>query len=92
MVGIASSHCDKSVTVSTERDNGGSTNMSSKYFVAVETRYTILVSTVTVRVTLIPPSANELQQPVARLHSDNGLTKESSVGRISEATAAAERY
>ena len=66
--------------------------MSSKYFVAVETRYTILVSTVTVRVTLIPPSANELQQPVARLRSDNGLPTGSSVRRISEAAAAAERH
>ena len=66
--------------------------MSSKYFVAVETKYTILVSTVTVRVTLIPPSANELQQPVASLRSDNRLPAGSSVRRISEAAAAAERH
>jgi hypothetical protein len=47
-----------------------------KYFVAMETKYTILVSTVTALVTLYPPLANQLQQPVTQLRSDNALTEE----------------
>jgi hypothetical protein len=64
---------------------------SSKYFLAPETKYTTIVSTVIPLVALPSPVADQLQQPGTQLHSDNGLTMASEVGRISEATAAAER-
>jgi hypothetical protein len=43
--------------------------------VAVETTYTILVSTVTALITLLAPLAEQLQQRVTHLRSDNGLTQ-----------------
>jgi hypothetical protein len=43
--------------------------------VAAETKYTILVSTVMTLLSLVPPLAGQLQQPVTQLRSDNGLTK-----------------
>jgi hypothetical protein len=80
------------VAVSMEAMTEGiSPNMSSKYFVAVETQYTILVSKVTALVTLYPPLANQLQQPMTQLRSDKDLKQAIERGRIPEATAAAKR-
>jgi hypothetical protein len=64
----------------------------AKDFVVVETKYTILVSTVTAVITLYPPLTEQLQQPVTHLRSDDGLTKGSKIGQISQATPAAERH
>jgi hypothetical protein len=63
----------------------------AKYFVAVETKYTILVSAVTALVALYSSLANQVQQPVTHLRSDNGLTQAIECGRIFEAKTAAER-
>ena len=60
--------------------------------VAVETKYTILVSTVTTVIVLYPPLTDQLQQQVTHLRADNDPTKGWSVGRIPEAEATAERH
>jgi hypothetical protein len=59
---------------------------------AVETRYTILVSTVTARVTLIPSPASDLQQAVTHLRSGSDLTNRWKMDRIPEGAAAAEQH
>ena len=83
----------KSIGCFNGNDNGDDQPICCKsILLAVETRYTILVSTVIARVTLITSPANELQQPVMHLRSDNDLINRWSVDRISEATAAAERH
>jgi hypothetical protein len=82
----------KSMAVSTEAITVViSPNMSSKYFVAVETLYTILVSKVAAFVTLYPPMVNQLQQPMTHLRSDKDLKQAIERRWISEATAAAKR-
>ena len=60
-----------------------------KYFVAVETKYTISVSTVTVLVILYFPLASWLQEPVTHLRSDKDLRQAIERDRIPEAAAAA---
>jgi len=47
----------------------------SEYFHCAETKYTILVSTVTTLLALVSPLADQLQQPVTQLRPDNGVTK-----------------
>ncbi len=59
--------------------------------VAAETKYTILVSTVTTLVTLYPLLADQLQKPVRHLRSDRDLKKAIERGRIPEDTDAAKR-
>jgi hypothetical protein len=60
-------------------------------FVAAETKYTILVSTVAAIVALYSSWAHQLQQPVTHLRSHDDLAQAIERGRISEAEAAAER-
>jgi hypothetical protein len=60
--------------------------------VAVETKYTILVSTVTALVTVYSLLPNRLQQPESYLRCDNDLTRAIERGRLPEANAAAERH
>jgi hypothetical protein len=66
--------------------------MSSKYFLAAETKYTILVSTVTASVASYSPIGHQLQHLVKQMRGDDDLTKKLSVGRISKDTTAAEGH
>jgi hypothetical protein len=64
-----------------------------RYFLLLsETKYTILVSTVTTPVTLSPSQPGRAQQPVRDLSCDSALTNGSSLGGISETIVAAERH
>ena len=62
-----------------------------KYFLAAETQYTILVSTVIELVALYPPMANSYNSPVTDLRSDEDLKPAIESGRIPEAAAAKRR-
>jgi hypothetical protein len=58
----------------------------------METKYTMLVSTVTTPVTVYTSLLDQLQQPVAHLHCDNDATGTIERVRLPEANAAAEQH
>jgi hypothetical protein len=58
----------------------------------METKYTMLVSTVTAPVAVYTSLLDQLQRPVAHLRCDNDLTRAIERGCLPEANAAAERH
>ena len=58
----------------------------------METKYTMLVSTVTAPVAVYTSLLDQLQQPVAHLRFDNDATRTMERVRLPEANAAAERH
>ncbi len=58
----------------------------------METKYTMLVSTVTEPVAVYTSLLDQLQQPVAHLRCDNDATRTMERVRLPEANAAAERH
>jgi hypothetical protein len=58
----------------------------------METKYTMLVSTVTTPVTVYTSLLDQLQQPVAHLRCDNEATQTMERVGLPEANAAAERH
>ena len=58
----------------------------------METKYTILVSTVTALLAVYTSLLDQLQKPVAHLRCDNDATRTMERVRLPEANAAAERH